>query len=142
MGVDHAHPSPAHALHVLVARLDRAADRILGERAGITYTRFLALLTIDRLGPCTQRAVADALAVSEPSASRILASLSTDDLVEVVRVPGGGNRRTVTLTDKGGRLLADCSQVLEEAFASLADAAGIRLADIDTPVQRLLAVLS
>ncbi len=142
MGVDHAHPSPAHALHVLVARLDRAADRILGKRAGITYTRFLALLTIDRLGPSTQRAIADELAVSEPSASRILAALSSDGLVEVARVPGGGNRRTVTLTDEGGRLLADCSQVLEEAFASLVDVAGIRLTDIDEPVQRLLAVLS
>ncbi|WP_166375908.1 MarR family winged helix-turn-helix transcriptional regulator [Aeromicrobium phragmitis] len=139
--MDHAHPSPAHALHVLVARLDRAADRILSERAGLTYTRFLALLTIDRLGPCTQRAVADELAVSEPSASRILTSLSADGLVEVARIPGSGNRRTVTLTDKGGRLLADCSQVLEEAFASLADSAGIQLSDIEEPVQRLLAVL-
>ena len=41
---------PAYALHALVAVLDRAADRILQERLGITFNRYLTLLTLQRLG--------------------------------------------------------------------------------------------
>lgn len=140
--MDHDRPSPAHALHVLVARLDRAADRILAEHAGLSYTRFLALLTIDRLGGATQRAIAEQLAVSDPSASRIVAGLAAEGLVEVVTVAGSGNRRTVTLTAEGRRVLADCAVVLEEAFSDLVKAAGLDVADIERPVQRLLGALS
>ena len=44
---------PAYALHALVAVLDRAADQILKERLGTTFSRYLTLLTLQRLGSAT-----------------------------------------------------------------------------------------
>ena len=41
---------PAYALHAVVTVLDRAADQILKEQLGTTYSRFLTLLTLQRLG--------------------------------------------------------------------------------------------
>jgi DNA-binding MarR family transcriptional regulator len=56
-------------LHTLVSRLERAGDRILRTTHGLSYRRFMVLVTVGELGTCTQRALADSLAVTEPSVS-------------------------------------------------------------------------
>lgn len=38
-------------LHVLTARLDRAADRILRAEHNVSYSRFVALTLVGELGP-------------------------------------------------------------------------------------------
>lgn len=117
-------PRLAHDLHVLVARLDRAAEGILRRAHATTYRRFRTLLAVHELGAVSQRAVADHLAVSEPSASRMVGVLVGEGLVTVGPVPGS-RRHALRLTDAGAQLLAACSESLEGRFEATVAAAGI-----------------
>ena len=132
---------PAYALHALVAVLDRAADRILKERLGITFSRYLTLLTLQRLGSATQRELAAELGVSEPSVSRSLPLLTNDGFLTVTSVAGEGNRRRVELTAVGEKLVDEAADILEDSFAQLVTGAGMepdRILDITNPLLGVL----
>lgn len=117
---------PAHALHAAVTHLDHAADAILRQRFdGLTYQRFLLLITVEREQPATQRAIAGQLLTSEPQVSRQLQALQGEGLVRIDRVNGTGNRRQVELTAAGTDLVERSSEVLEGAFTQVLAAAGI-----------------
>ena len=131
---------PAYALHAVVFLLDRAAEGILPE-LGLTYSRFLTLLTIERLGGATQRSIADALGVTEPSASRAIRGLQEAGLATADATPGAGNRRVVTLTDKGQRVVDEAADHLEHSFATLLDHAGLARADVLAITDPLLRAL-
>jgi DNA-binding MarR family transcriptional regulator len=131
---------PAYALHAVVFLLDRAAEGILPE-LGLTYSRFLTLLTIERLGGATQRSIADALGVTEPSASRAIRGLQDAGLVLADATPGAGNRRVVRLTDKGQRVVDEAADHLEQSFATLLDDAGLARADVLAITDPLLRAL-
>lgn len=133
--------SPAYTLHALVTHLDRAADGILRERFGVSYARYLALLTIARLDGGTQKSVADELGLSEPSVSRTVVRLAADSLVTVQKVAGEGNRRRVSLTEEGLTLAVSCSDVLEHAFTAVMDAAAVTGDDVVDLAGRMLAVI-
>jgi DNA-binding MarR family transcriptional regulator len=124
---------PAYALHALVHVLDRAAEGVLADSVGISYRRYLTLLTLQRLaaeGTVTQRELATELGVSEPAASRAVGVLREAGWVTSEPTPGEGNRRRLALTDEGERLVNDAALTLETAFASLMDAAGVKADDI------------
>ena len=131
---------PAYALHAVVFMLDRAAEGILPE-LGLTYSRFLTLLTIERLGGATQRSIAEALGVTEPSASRAIRGLQEAGLVAAGTTPGAGNRREVTLTDKGQRVVDEAAEHVEKSFATLLDHAGLARADVLAITDPLLRAL-
>ncbi|MEU4576258.1 MarR family transcriptional regulator [Nonomuraea sp. NPDC023979] len=128
-------------LHVLLARLDRAADRMLRAEHDISYSRFLALTLISELGVSTQRALADGLGVTEPSVSRMTAVLAADGLLDVQPDPAGGNRRQLSLTGKGERLVASLRQEFEEKLAALVEHSGVPYAEFAEHTARLLATL-
>jgi DNA-binding MarR family transcriptional regulator len=138
-------PVPAHrgthGLHRLVARLDRAADRILRAELDVSYPHFLLLLTLQGLGPVTQRSLADELGVTEPTVSRSVAPLAGRGLLTVTTVSGQGHRRSVALTADGRALVTACSERLEAAFEGLLDQAGVRAAELDDATARLLKTL-
>lgn len=117
---------PAYALHALVAVLDRGADRILKDRLGITFNRYLTLLTLQRLGSATQRELAAELGVSEPSVSRSLPGLTEAGYLTVASVAGEGNRRRVELTAVGDKLVNEAAVLLEDAFSQVMKEAGIK----------------
>ena len=132
---------PAYALHAVVALLDRSADQILPS-LGLTYSRYLTLLTIERLGETTQRAIADAVGVTEPAVSRTIRSLQGDGLVAAKVIPGTGNRRAVALTQAGQRLVDRAADQLESAFGVLLRAAGLTASEVlavTDPIIKLLA---
>jgi DNA-binding MarR family transcriptional regulator len=132
---------PAYALHALVAMLDRAADQILKERLGISYGRFLTLLTLQRLGSATQRELAVELGVSEPSISRSVPLLTDDGFLTVTSIPGEGNRRRVELTAVGEKLVDEAADILEQSFAQLMSAAGVEPDQILGVTNPMLGVL-
>ncbi len=134
-------PGTAHTLHVLVSRLDREADRILRADLGLTYSRFLTLLMVGQHEPATQRRVAEALGVTEPAVSRTLTALAADGVVTVARAAGAGNRRVVTLTPAGRRLVDRAATRLEGAFAALTDLAEVDRALLDRQARALADVL-
>jgi DNA-binding MarR family transcriptional regulator len=112
-------------LHVLTARLDRAADRILRAEHNISYSRFLTLTLVGTLGVSTQRALAECLGVTEPSVSRMTGVLAADGLLDVQPDPAGGHRRQLSLTDEGRQLVASVQTGFEERLAALAAHSGV-----------------
>ncbi|MEU8928183.1 MarR family transcriptional regulator [Kitasatospora sp. NPDC048545] len=125
-------------LHVLTARLDRAADRILRAEHNISYSRFLALTLVGRLGISTQRALAECLGVTEPSVSRMTGVLAADGLLDVQPDPAGGNRRRLSLTDDGKQLVASVQTGFEERLAALAAHSGVPYDQYAEQTSRLL----
>ncbi|MGW0249214.1 MarR family winged helix-turn-helix transcriptional regulator [Nocardia goodfellowii] len=129
-------------LHVLTARLDRAADRLLRAGHGISYRRFLALSLVGEFGMTTQRALAEALGVTEPSVSRMATTLAAEGFLEVGPDPAGGNRRQLGLTDTGRRLVASAQTELEDRLAMLVSDSGVPYAEYSENTARLLAALN
>ncbi|WP_182900965.1 MarR family winged helix-turn-helix transcriptional regulator [Microbispora sp. H10830] len=126
-------------LHVLTARLDRAADRILRAEHGISYSRFLALTLVGELGASTQRTLAEYLGVTEPSVSRMTGVLAADGLLDVQPDPAGGNRRRLSLTDAGKRRVTSIRQEFEDRLASVVAESGVPYAEYAEHTARLLA---
>jgi DNA-binding MarR family transcriptional regulator len=129
------------ALHVLTARLDRMGDRLLRAAHGISYHRFLALVFVGELGASTQRALADQLGVTEPSVSRMTAVLVADGLLNVEPDPAGGNRRRLSLTDKGRHLVTSVRRDFEDRLADLVEQSGVPYAQYTEHTQGLLSTL-
>ena len=120
---------PAYALHVVVSLLDASADGIL-PALGLTYARYLTLLTIERLGETTQRAIAEAMGLTEPAVSRTIRGLKDDGHVATDAQVGAGNLRAVRLTAAGQALVNTAADQLEAGFGTLLDAAGLGSADV------------
>lgn len=129
--------SLSYDLHKLTARLDRAADRILQEREGISYSRFLTLFAV-RNGAANQRALAVWLGQSEPSTSRMVGVLASEGLLDARRIPGGGNARRLQLTSTGGELVERGSRLLEGRFGELLERSGVSRAPYQRQTRRLL----
>lgn len=125
-------------LHVLTARLDRAADRILRAEHGISYNRFLALTLVGELGASTQRTLAEYLGVTEPSVSRMTGVLAADGLLDVQPDPAGGNRRRLSLTDEGKRRVTSIRQEFEDRLAVVVAHSGVPYAEYAEHTARLL----
>jgi DNA-binding MarR family transcriptional regulator len=113
------------ALHTLTARLDRAADRMLQAEFHVSYRRFLVLYMVGALGASNQRSLADWLGVTEPSVSRMTASLAGDGLLNAAPHSAGGNQRQLTLTPAGWDLVHRCGALLVARLAALVEASGV-----------------
>lgn len=128
-------------LHALTARLDRAADRILQAEHGLSFRRFRTLLVVGQLGTATQRALAQALEVTEPSVSRMVGVLAETGLLEAVPDPAGGNRRRLCLTPAGKDVVEQARALLERRFADLVERSGVAYAAYARDTRMLIAAL-
>jgi DNA-binding MarR family transcriptional regulator len=128
-------------LHVLTARLDRVADRILRAEHNVSYQHFLALTVVGELGASTQRALAECLGVTEPSVSRMAGVLAAEGLLDVQPDPAGGRRRRLSLTDQGKQLVASVQQGFEERMARLVAHSGVPYDEYTEHTASLLATI-
>jgi DNA-binding MarR family transcriptional regulator len=112
-------------LYALTSRLDRAADRILRAEHNVSYSRFLALALVANLEVPTQRTLADYLGVTEPSVSRMTGVLAGEGLLDVQPDPAGGNRRQLSLTERGKQLVASGQQTLDDRLAMVVAQSGV-----------------
>lgn len=115
---------------------------MLRDDHGLTYPRFLMLLTVQRVGPTTQRALARELGLTEPSVSRSVVGLAAEDLLSITSTPGAGNRREVSLTATGGDRVTAASARLEAAFDGLLAASGVNGEALASATARLLDALA
>jgi len=127
----------SYELYKLTARLDRVADGLLREAAGLSYARFLALFAVRECGG-TQRDMARWLGLSEPSTSRMVRVLADDGLLEVKTLAGQGNRRQVQLTAKGDELIDRCGELLEARFGAFVKVCGVDYRTYQDQTRRLL----
>ena len=135
------HQALSFKLHLLTSRLDRAADRILQAEEGVSYSRFLALFMVSELDGATQRALARRLGVTEPSVSRMTASLVAAGHLDASPEPAGGNRRQLRLTPEGDGLVNRCTKLLEGRLTALVESSGIDYAEYDRHTSLLLTAL-
>jgi len=133
-------PSLAHALHLLVALMDRRADALL-QRSGceLSYARFLVLLHVSDGGGMTQRDLSARLGTSEAAVSRMVAGLARDGYVDVAR--GAGNRRSLSLTAHGARALAAAGEALGDGFDRLVRNSGTDPSVLAASVRTIVAAL-
>jgi DNA-binding MarR family transcriptional regulator len=124
-------------LHTLVSRLERAGDRILRTEHGLSYRRFMVLVMVGELGVSTQRALADGLAVTEPSVSRMVGALAETGLLTVKPDPAGGNRRQINLTDAGRALVDHAGTDLIQRLTELVESCGVPFDTYLAHTQRL-----
>ncbi|MGI5246679.1 MarR family winged helix-turn-helix transcriptional regulator [Dactylosporangium sp. CA-139066] len=128
-------------LHTLVSRLERAGDQILRAQHGLSYRRFMVLVIVGELGASTQRALAEGLAVTEPSVSRMVAALADTGLLTVAPDPAGGNRRQIALSDAGKVPVDRAVTELIERLIELVEASGVPFDTYLTQTRRLNAAL-
>lgn len=115
----------AHTVRMSVMRLHR---RLRKERPdnGLSLTNLSALGRLDRDGPLTASALAEAERIQPQSVSRVIADLERQGLVE--RLPDDTDRRRVLVraTDSGRSLMADDRRTRDEwlgvAMSSLTQA--------------------
>jgi DNA-binding MarR family transcriptional regulator len=127
----------SYELHMLTARLDRAADGLLRQEQGISYARFLALFAVRETNG-SQRDLARWLGQTEPSTSRMVAVLADEGLLTVTRRDGAGNRRQLGLTDKGTEVMERCGRLLEGRFENLVRSSGVPYESYRRNTRRLL----
>ncbi|HZS77824.1 MAG TPA: MarR family transcriptional regulator [Ktedonobacteraceae bacterium] len=117
--------SVAYLLGRLMFELDRAAEQLLQEHVGISYRRFLFLTVLQHSGTVTQHELAVALGYSDPAVSTMLVELAKDGYIEVVKSPEHARKRLVSITPKGGEVVAQGRKVLDSHFDQLMDMAGV-----------------
>lgn len=111
-------------LHVLVGRLDRAADRLL-QPHGLTYRRYVTLLVMGEVEGGTQRKVAESLGISDAAVSRMATALVGDGLITLHQERGNGHRKAVSLTTAGRRLLDAATATLGSSLDDLVRSVGV-----------------
>src|SRR5437016_3896213 len=105
---------------VSVARRMRAFNRFYTERIGalddrheglgLTLAESRCLFTIDRLKSPDVGMITETLGLDPGYVSRLVSRLECAGLVRRSRIPGEHRRKTVTLTDDGGALLAEVAR--------------------------------
>lgn len=130
----------AYDLHRLVRALDQSAEARLAP-FGISYARYLALLIVGEHDGLTQRDLAGALGLSEPTASRTAAALEAAGWLAITRTPGTGNRRALEVTADGRALLARAGERLGCDFDDVVRGIGQDPDVIADHVRRLTAIV-
>jgi len=88
-------------------------DRYMAE-LGLTQTRWVALLVLDKVGEgCTQSVLAANVGVEQPSLVRTLGQLEEAGLIERRTNPADGRCRTVWFTEAGRELLGKMEAVAD-----------------------------
>ena len=110
-----AHAEIAARLRTVIARLNR---QLRQQSAGtLTLSQLSALVSIETVGPMRIGELADSEHVSAPTATRLVASLEAEHLVE--RVVDDGDRRSalISLSRQGALMLAEERRRRTEALA-------------------------
>lgn len=107
-------------------RLQAQTQRILDvHELTVPAGQFPFLAALDRLGPLPIGALADAVGVSQPAATRSLGQLAEAGIVEITQASEDQRRKSVALTKEGRRLVGVGKRVvwpmIEAAVKELCD---------------------
>ena len=115
-----APPLPAR-LRLAVTRTARRLRREAG--GGLSPTLTAALATVDRHGPLTPSELASREGIQRPTATRLVAKLEEQSLVERTDDPTDGRSHLISITADGAELLRELrtrkDQFLEQRLRAL-----------------------
>ena len=87
-------------------RFQSEVQRVLDDLGiPVQSSQFPALAAVERLGPLTVGDLADAIGITQPGATRIMAQLSEAGLFDVRQSSEDQRRRLISLTDTGRQLV-------------------------------------
>lgn len=133
--------SAVYRLHRLVFTLDRAGDKILRLKFGISNKRGMFLAVLQGEGPMTQHELAVALGYSDPAVSTMLVELAKDGYVTTTPSPVHKRKHIVALTSKGEKRVTKARQVLETSFDKLLATAGVDVKQYSELTERIYQAL-
>jgi len=113
----------------LVNALNAAADHILREQFGLTFSQFQFLAVLEACGTISSRTFAERLGVSPAAVSRRLSWFEQRSLIHTGTLAHDRRTVTVTISEQGKELLSKTSRVLEESFRE--GFAELRSVDLD-----------
>lgn len=111
--------SLAGSLHEVVGLLDRSGEVVLQREAGVSYRQFYLVSAINRLGPATQRELADFVGHSDAAISRMVTVLANAGLLTAQVDPANRRRNIVALTAKGADLAQRAETLLDQKLTEL-----------------------
>jgi DNA-binding MarR family transcriptional regulator len=98
-------PELAARLRLAITRMARRLRQESGAGGETSPTRTAALATIERSGPLTPSALAEAERIQRPTATRVVATLEAAGLVTRTQDPADGRVALVAITPSGRTLL-------------------------------------
>jgi DNA-binding MarR family transcriptional regulator len=130
-----------HLIQRLGIALERAADGILRQHLGVSFSRFYCLTALAHFDEVTQHDLAVAVGYTDPSISTMVMELHRDDLVAVRQSAEHRRKRLVSLTPQGRELVTRGSGLLEEHLAELMKVARVDVEAYGAMTERLLTAL-
>lgn len=106
-------------LNELVSVLNGAADRLLRANFALTYSQFLFLVTLQRLGESNASQLSERLGVSRSAVSQRLDWFVKRKLIKVSKPKDNLKNLSLTLTLQGRSLATSSADFLEEQFRTL-----------------------
>ena len=105
-------------LHKVVALLDKRADSILRQNAGISLSQFLILLTADKQSglSLSQQEIADHLGINKAAVSRHLNTLVQHKLILRETHPVTRQANTISITSAGVKLLRQAQIIMQKTM--------------------------
>ena len=114
--------TPGDVCHCLAVRqagrwISQLYDQHLAE-CGLRATQYAILAQLDRLGPVSIAALADAMVMDRTTITRNITPLARDGLVQIAAGPGDRRRKCVALTAHGRQTLAAARPLWRRAQAA------------------------
>lgn len=109
---------------VLLAAVRRRIRQVVRAEAGghrLSPQQFWCLIGIDEAGPLSLGALADRLRMDQPTASRVVASLTKRQLVKLAEDPADRRRLLIDTTPEGGALAAKVRPVARDLRLAVVD---------------------
>ena len=108
-----------YAINHLASALNAYADRVLGDRWGITIHQFTFLAVLEEGQPIDITHLAECLGVTKAAVSKRVPGLEAKGLVRTAADPAHARRVVLTLTDEGMRLAQEAGDALEAELTQM-----------------------
>lgn len=110
-----------YKLHTLTNTLDKAFDLVLSEYAGVSFSQFSLLLSVNEFGSASQRSIADFLQVTPAAVSRQVEVANRCGYLYVKTVDGNRRKNRISLTLKGEKAIYKGHDSLEKYLFKVFD---------------------
>ena len=117
-------PSLSQSINRVFRALTREGDAVL-KPLGLRFAQIPVFVLLGRGTPMTQKALAEAAGIEQPSMAQLLARMDRDGLIQYAAHPTDARSRTITLANPGDPRISQGNRQLAElqqrAIAGLTD---------------------